>query len=87
MSKLQDLARKENYALFQLHGMLGNLVHLEKVNSVSALFIRIEINGAIKAIKNLQEARKVKGTVERKTKRIVRKFIKEKEYEINTSET
>lgn len=47
----QKLAQKENYALFQLQGMTGNLYHLRQCQSVSHQDIR-DLDDIIEAMKN-----------------------------------
>lgn len=55
-TELQRLAQAENYALFQLQGMLGNLVHVHKV--VPTKVLRDAIQSRIDVIKNVQYTRK-----------------------------
>jgi hypothetical protein len=59
-SDLQKLAQKENYAIFQLKGMLGNLVHVRKVPNTSADLLQEMIRAEIKRIKNAQAIRELK---------------------------
>lgn len=60
-TELQQLAQHENYALFQLKGMLSNLVHLRKVLSNASYvgYIEYHINRSIGVIKSRQNSRKV----------------------------
>lgn len=46
MSELQDKVRKENYAIYTLHGMLGHLVHLH--GNIHPSYI-IELNQVLHA--------------------------------------
>jgi hypothetical protein len=59
-TELQTLAQKENFALFTLTGMLGNLVHLRKVNSEDANRLEFYVKQSIARIKSRQNSRKVK---------------------------
>ena len=52
-TELQTLAQKENYAIFILKGMLGNLTLVNKVTITSEL--RREINQRISVIKERQQ--------------------------------
>ena len=54
-TEAQTQAQQENYALFQLKGMLGNLAHVVKVTNVEHL--AYEIKKAISSIKIQQYIR------------------------------
>jgi len=66
-SELQTLAQKENYALFQLKGMLGQLVHINKVTQTSSL--KLAIQQRINFIKEVQQFRKAVRDHETKSKK------------------
>lgn len=54
---LQDLVRKENYAIYTLKSMLSSLIHVEKVLG-SSYTIRLLLLSHIQDIKEIQQARK-----------------------------
>ena len=66
-TELQTLAQKENYAIFILKGMLGNLTLVNKVTITSEL--RREINQRISVIKERQQIRKDAKQNETKSKK------------------
>jgi hypothetical protein len=59
LNNLQMLASKENFAIFQLKGMQGNIIHMWSVLSDEAFSkIVVAIDEAIKEIKHTQQERK-----------------------------
>jgi hypothetical protein len=60
-TKLQSLASKENYAIFQLKGMIANLIHLKGVLPMSRYNeLMLDLDSSVDCIKRTQAARNPK---------------------------